>query len=99
MGYTGKKDYKKYERLDELSTIKHITPDYPAVFITVGDSDPLEPQTYEFIEKLEDNNVDYDALLWTGTKAKLWHDYIYDQNTEEAVKAYEETLNFIEKHK
>lgn len=98
-GYTGKKDYKKYERLDELSTIKHITPDYPAVFITVGDSDPLEPQTYEFIEKLEDNNVDYDALLWTGTKAKLWHDYIYDQNTEEAVKAYEETLNFIEKHK
>ena len=98
-GYTGKKNYTEFDRIDELSTVKHITPNYPPVFITVGDADPLEPQTLELIEKLEENNIGYDSLLWTGMNANLWHDYIYEQNTEEAVKAYEETVRFIEAHR
>lgn len=95
-GYTGKRNYTKFDRIDEISTVKHITLDYPSVFITVGDFDPLETQTLEFIEKLEENNIRYDSFLWTRTNANLWHDYIYEQNTEEAIKAYEETVRFIE---
>ena len=30
---------------------------------------------------------------------KIWHDYIYEQNTDEGVKAYEKTVEFIEKNK
>ena len=44
------KDYTQYERIDELSTVKHIMEEYPPTYITVGDIDPLEPQTLAFIE-------------------------------------------------
>ena len=94
--YVGKKNYTEFDKIDEISVVRHITANYPPVFITVGDADPLQPQTLELIEKLEENNVKYDSILWTGTNANLWHDYIYEQNTEEAIKAYEMTVRFIE---
>lgn len=93
--YTGVKDYKTYAKLDELSTLKHITPNYPTTFITVGDIDPLEPQTIEFIDKLQALGVDHTALLWSGTNSKLFHDYIYELDTEEAQKAYRAVVDFL----
>ena len=96
--YTGRKDYRAYARLEEMSTVRHITLDYPAVFITVGDADPLEPQTREFADRLSENGVDHTALLWTGTGAKLDHDYIYEMNIAEAQKAFETMLVFLSEH-
>lgn len=96
--YTGVKDYTRYARIDELSTVKYITENYPPTYITVGDIDPLEPQTLEFIEILEKNNVDYTSLLWTGQNTKLYHDYIYELDTKEAVAAYETAVRFIKEH-
>ncbi|MDD3409191.1 MAG: alpha/beta hydrolase [Eubacteriales bacterium] len=96
--YTGVKDYTQFERIDELSTVKHITESYPAVFITVGDIDPLEPQTLELIEALEANSIDCNDLLWTGQNTKLYHDYIYELNTNEAVTAYEAAASFMKEH-
>lgn len=96
--YTGMKDYTQYERIDELSTVKHITEEYPPTYITVGDIDPLEPQTLEFIKILEKNNVDYASLLWTGQNTELYHDYIYELDTKEAVAAYEAAVRFMMEH-
>ena len=96
--YTGKKEYRSYEYLDEMSTVKHITLQYPSTFITVGDVDPLEPQTKEFVQKLSAEGVDHTALFWTGTGAGLNHDYIYEMNTEHGQIAYEMVLEFMEKH-
>ena len=96
--YAGRKDYRTWERLDEMSPVRHITPVYPPVFLTVGDADPLEPQTVEFAEKLSENGVDHTALFWTGTGAKLDHDYIYEMNTPEAQKAFAMLLRFLSEH-
>ena len=96
--YTGKRNYENFERIDELSTVKHISTAYPSVFITVGDTDPLEYQTLEFIEMLKTNEVDFTSLLWTDTNAGLWHDYIYDQTTAEENEAYKNTIEFIKEH-
>ncbi len=96
--YTGRKDHRAYERLDEMSTIRHITPNYPAVFITAGDADPLEPQTIELADMLWENSVDHTAVLWTGTGAKLDHDYIYEMDTAEAQSAFEMMLIFLSEH-
>lgn len=97
--YTGVKNYTEFDRIDELSTIKHITPGYPSVFITAGDADPLESQTLEFIQVLDDNKIKVHSLLWSGMQTNLWHDYIYEQNTKEAIHAYEETVSFIEENR
>lgn len=96
--YTGKKNYLKYERINELSSIKHITENYPSTFITVGDSDPLEPQAYEFAQELKSKNIDYTSLFWTDTNSKLNHDYIYELQTEEGQKAYEMAVKFLNEH-
>jgi acetyl esterase/lipase len=94
--YTGEKIYSKYKRINELSSIKYITENYPVTFITVGDTDPLEPQAYEFVEVLENNNIVYTSLFWTGTDSGLNHDYIYDLQTKEARIAYDITVQFLE---
>ena len=96
--YTGVKDYTQYERIDDLSTVKHIMEEYPPTYITVGDIDPLEPQTLAFIEMLEKHKVDYTFLLWTGQNTKLYHDYIYELDTKEAVAAYEAAVRFMKEH-
>lgn len=96
--YTGEKNYRSYDRLDEISPVKHITAQYPAVFITVGDADPLETQTIEFAEELVRNGVDHTALFWTGTGTGLDHDYIYMMNTSQAQKAYEMVVDFLAQH-
>lgn len=96
--YTGKKNYTAYERIDELSTVKHITEKYPEVFITVGDADPLESQTIEFIDSLKNYGINYTSLLWSGTDAGLYHDYIYELNTKEAQNAYNMVIDFLNKY-
>jgi len=95
--YTGSKNYKNYEKFSEMSTVNHISENYPPVFITVGDDDPLAPQTKEFIEALEDKGVEYSKLLWDD--ADLGHDYIFDKGTDEAYKAFRKTIKFIKAHK
>ncbi len=96
--YTGEKNYLQYDRLDELSSIKHITKSYPATFITVGDVDPLKSETTAFIDELNAKGVDNNSLLWEGTGVGLHHDYIYEQQTEEAQKALQMALTFMEEH-
>jgi len=49
----------------------------------------------EMIDALCSNNVLYTAVLWDDTGAGLYHDYIYELDTEEAQKAYEATVQFL----
>lgn len=96
--YTGEKNYLEYEKLDELSSLNYVTKNYPATFITVGDADPLNSQTREFIAKLKSNQVDHTTVLWDETGPKLNHDYIYELQTSEAQKAYKQVVNFLQQH-
>ncbi|WP_052429387.1 alpha/beta hydrolase [Paenibacillus borealis] len=93
--YTGQKDYENYSRLDELSTVKNITSEYPPSYITAGDADPLEPQTYEMDAILRAHGVDVTSVYWTGSGNKLPHDYIYQLDKEPAQTAYEEVVKFL----
>ena len=60
--YTGMRDFENYPRIDELSTVKQITSEYPPVFVSVGDADPLKPQSIELIKALEQ---------WCGDRSRL----------------------------
>ena len=78
--YTGVRHFETYIRIDELSAAKHVTPGYPLVFLAVGDADPLESQSIEFMKVLEKNRVGVDAVLLTinaslvfGWKQKRFH--------------------------
>lgn len=96
--YTGVKDYESYDRIDELSTVTHITPDFPPVFLSVGDADALESQSRELMSVLEKNGVEVDAVLFTGTNANLGHDFMMNLDTVPAQQTLNKALEFLEKH-
>ena len=96
--YLGQKDYENFPRLDELSTARTATADYPATYLTTGDADPLEPQTYELDAVLRSLGVDVTSRYWTGSGLGLPHDYIYDLQTDAGQTAFEDTVAFIRAH-
>lgn len=95
--YTGQKDYESYARLDELSTVQHITAAFPATYLTTGDADPLAPQTAELDSVLRANGVAVTSRFWTGSQQGLPHDYIYDLTTKAAQTAFQDVVTFIRK--
>lgn len=93
--YTGQRDYEQYPRLDELSTVRNATADYPPTYMTTGDADPLEPQTYELDAVLRALGVEVTSRYWTGSGLNLPHDYIYELDTEAAQTAFADVLQFL----
>lgn len=96
--YLGRKDWSTDPRLDQMSTALTATPDYPPTYLTAGDADPLEPQTYELDAKLRAKGVDVTSRYWTGTGSDLPHDYIFDLSTSAAQKAFVDTVKFLNDH-
>jgi len=50
-------------RVRELPVTPHVTAAYPPVFISVGNADPLAPQSVAFAETLRAKGVEVDALF------------------------------------
>jgi acetyl esterase len=96
--YLGTKDYENDARLDELSVARNATADYPATYMTAGDADPLESQTYELDAVLRALGVDVTSRYWTGSGLELPHDYVFDLTTEAAQAAFTDTVEFIAQH-
>ncbi|BFH71146.1 alpha/beta hydrolase [Paenibacillus dendritiformis] len=93
--YTGVKNFGTFSRLDEMSTVNHITPDYPPVFLTVGDADPLAPHSADLIDVLLGNGVEADTVLFDGTNPELGHEYQFDFTSPHAEKTLGRTLEFL----
>lgn len=96
--YTGQKDWQDYDRLDELSITRGATRNFPPTYVTAGDADPLEPQTYELDAVLRAKGVDVTSRYWTGSGLELPHDYIYDLRTNAARTAFTDTVDFVNTH-
>jgi acetyl esterase/lipase len=96
--YTRVRDFEMYHRVDELSTIEQVTADYPPVFITAGDIDPLASQTLEMIDVLANNDVDVTSVLFTGTNANLDHDFIINLDQPASQETFEKLIEFIDQH-
>lgn len=96
--YTGAEPFESFPRINELSTVQHISPDFPPVFITVGDADPFVSQSTELVDILKTNEVQVDSVFFEGTQKNLKHEYQYDLSTEEARKTLEKTVQFLFVH-
>lgn len=96
--YTGQRDYEQYTRLDELSTVKNITADYPPTYLTSGDGDPLEFQTRELDAALTALGVDVTRRYWSESGLNLPHDYQFELDTQAGQTAIEDVLQFLKAH-
>ncbi|TWT02556.1 alpha/beta hydrolase [Planomicrobium sp. CPCC 101079] len=93
--YTGSDQFESFSRIDELSTVNQITPDYPPVFITVGDGDPFASQAAELVQALDSQNVLVDSVFFEDSGKELKHEFQYALDTIDAQKTLEKTFNFL----
>lgn len=93
--FTDVRNYEKYPRWDEVSTINWVTKDYPSTYITCGADDPFYAQAEEMVEVLKNNKVETTAYLPKSAENKLKHEFQRDFRLEEANKAMETALSFM----
>ena len=93
--YTGSRDWTSFPAIDQLSTVLHVTPQFPATFLSVGDADPFQSQATELASALDKNAVPLTTLFWTGTGDHLNHEYQFNFDLPQAQTAFQRTLAFI----
>lgn len=90
---TGKRDFEHYEKIEELSTIDHISPKYPSTFITVGDLDPFLSQGEELASSLNSLGVKVYPKFYKNRG--LWHEYQFKFSLKEARETFKSLVNFL----
>jgi acetyl esterase len=84
------------ESLDSFSIAPHVTSDFPAVFMTVGNGDPLAPQSIALANALQRKGVRVDALFYAPShKPSLEHEYQFDLSLPESEEALRRTRAFL----
>lgn len=93
---TGVKNFEQYERIDELSTIKNITPNYPSTFISVGDVDPFLNQGKDLAASLRDMGIKVTSKFFENRN--LWHEYQFKFSLPEAQETFKSVVDFLKEN-
>ena len=89
--------FEKNPALAEMSTINHVTGDFPATFISGGNADPLTPdQSKALATKLEGLGVEVTPLFFPDDhQPELPHEYQFNLDTDDGQKALDESVVFL----
>lgn len=95
--YTGDRDVTLSASVDLMSTINFVTKDFPPVYITGGNADPLTAaQSKPFAAKLTTLGVSVDSLFWPASYTPaLPHEYQFRLDLAAAQTALTRTLEFL----
>jgi acetyl esterase len=93
--YIGTRDPQD-ARVRGMAVTPHVTAAYPPVFISVGNADPLAPQSVAFAEALRARGVDTDALFFPPDhQPPLRHEYQLLLSTDAGRLAFERSVAFL----
>jgi acetyl esterase len=94
--YSGTKDFTD-PRIKEMSAYYNVAKNYPATFISGGNSDPLtEAQSKPFADLLELLGTDVTRLFYADAYSpKLPHEYQFNLDTDAGQKALQQTIQFV----
>ncbi|MCM6763629.1 alpha/beta hydrolase [Rathayibacter sp. ZW T2_19] len=97
--YTGHRAWSDSAAGRHMSTIEHVTPRFPPVFISGGNADALTArQSRPFAAHLRSLGVPVTDLFWgEGHEAQLGHEYQFHLELPDARLALERTLAFLER--
>lgn len=95
--YTGDKDLQNSAAVAEMSTMNHVTANFPATWISGGNADPLTAgNSQPFAAKLQSLGVNVTQLFWpTDYTPALPHEYQFKLNLDAAQTALTSTLTFL----
>ncbi len=91
----GTTQINEFEAIDNLSVTKHVTSEFPPVFISSGEVDPLHPETLALVEALNKNKVYNKALLFDKAEKKALHGFQQRLELDISRRCMEEAVNFL----
>jgi acetyl esterase/lipase len=94
--YIGIRDFMKSPYLEQLSVARHVTANFPPMFISVGNSDWLAPQSYQFADIVEGLGVPVDKLFFReNDTSRLYHEYQFDLDADAGRLALKRSVKFL----
>jgi acetyl esterase/lipase len=94
--YFGTKDFLTDPKVAQASVARYVTSDFPPMFISGGNDDPLTPQSRELAEAVASKGVHVDSLFYPPSLTPaLPHEYQFHLETEAARQALERSVRFI----
>lgn len=94
--YFGRNDYLADPRLEHFTVTRHVTKDFPPVFISAGNADPLLPQSRALAAALKAQGVRVDELFFPADYAPaLPHEYQFNLDTAAGRQALDRTVRFL----
>jgi acetyl esterase/lipase len=96
--YTGTRDPHD-ANVAQISVTPHVTATYPPAFISVGNADPLAPQSLELAGALKALGVEVDALFFPQDRdPPLDHEYQLLLSTDAGQVALDRSVAFLKAH-
>jgi acetyl esterase/lipase len=95
--YLGEKEFEDDPRLDAFTVSRHVKAAFPPAFISVGNADPLAPQSYALAEALKARGATVDTLFFPADHAPpLNHEYQFNLDTDAGQLAIERLVAFLD---
>ncbi|WP_293812714.1 alpha/beta hydrolase [uncultured Bosea sp.] len=96
LAYFGTSNPFDSERITEAAVPRYVTEAFPPSFISVGNGDPLAPQSVVMAQALRDRGVRIDTLFFPPeTEPKLPHEYQFDLGRPEGKQALDRLAAFL----
>lgn len=96
LAYFGTSNPFDSEQVTEAAVPRYVTEAFPPSFISVGNGDPLAPQSVVMAQALRDRGVRTDTLFFPPeTEPKLPHEYQFDLDRPEGKQALDRLTAFL----
>lgn len=97
--YSGTKAYEQNNFFKTVSVENYIEGTFPPSFISVGNGDPLQPQSKSLAKRLASNGVALDTLFFpTNYSPALPHEYQFDLDSDAGKLALEKAVLFLNRY-
>jgi acetyl esterase len=94
--YFGTQDFMKDPRIEQFSVVRHITANFPPIFVSSGNDDGLAPQSHLLAEVAKKHGVFVDSLFFPKDyKPPIPHEFQFNLNTDEGRLALERSVKFL----
>lgn len=96
--YIGTRDPRD-PRVAQMAVAPHVTSTYPPTFISVGNADPLAPQSLALADALRAQGIEVDALFFPKDhQPALAHEYQLLLSTAAGRASFERMVGFLQAH-
>ncbi len=96
--YLGEREFQEDPRVRELSVLENLSPGFPPLFISVGNADPLAPQSYRLAELAAAQGTAVDSLFFAADYApRLGHEYQWNLDGEAGQQALRQLVAFMKR--